>query len=109
MGELKKNQIALWQKFDKNGKEYYSISVEIGGIKHSFRAFQNKKSNDKQPDFKGDSSTDWGNNTTQKKEFPVEVQQAEINKGQSIATKRLQEIREKIAKNDFMGEEDIPF
>ena len=52
--ETKKDQIAMWRKYDKNGREYYSVQVEIQGVKHSFSAFQNNKSNDKQPDFKGD-------------------------------------------------------
>ena len=57
--ENKKDQIALWRKSDRNGKEYYYAMVEIDGKKYSFSAFQNKyKSNDpgdKKPDFKGDA------------------------------------------------------
>lgn len=106
MGDLKKIG-ALWIREGKAGK-FFTGEIEINGMKIPLLIFNNRyKEQEKQPDYQiflGDDKK-----PKAKKEFPVEVQQAEIDKGQSIATKRLQEIREKIAKNDFMGEEDVPF
>jgi hypothetical protein len=49
-----KDSAGLWRKYDKNGKEYYYLSVSIGDKKYQFNCFQNKFKNegDKTPDFK---------------------------------------------------------
>jgi len=42
----------LWKRTNEYG-EYFSVSIEIGGVKHNFMAFRNryKEEGDKKPDF----------------------------------------------------------
>jgi uncharacterized protein (DUF736 family) len=49
--EIKK--AAMWKKLDKNGKEYFSIAIELNdGSKVSLALFENKfKKQDNHPDF----------------------------------------------------------
>lgn len=53
----RKNNAAMWIKQDKNGNSYFNLSVEVDGKKYRFNVFKNnKKENDKHPDFKGQES-----------------------------------------------------
>lgn len=49
---MARNAGGIWKK-EKNGKEYLSISIEIGGVKKSFVAFKNdyKQAGDNKPDY----------------------------------------------------------
>lgn len=43
---------AIWNKVSKSGKDYLSISIEIGGLKYNLAAFKNTyKEHDRQPDW----------------------------------------------------------
>jgi hypothetical protein len=52
MMENKPDECVMWRRYDRNGKEYYSVSITINGEKYGFQCFQNAKSKDTQPDFK---------------------------------------------------------
>ncbi|MFH1742831.1 MAG: hypothetical protein ABIH23_27830 [bacterium] len=43
----------MWVRKDRNKRDYYYIQVEMGTLRYSFHAFQNKfKDKDTHPDFK---------------------------------------------------------
>lgn len=54
MNEQKKTVGALWIKESKKGDKFFSMQVEINGVKHNFVGFKNnyKEGNEKAPDYK---------------------------------------------------------
>ncbi len=54
MNEQKKPIGALWLKESKKGERFFSMQVEIDGVKHSFVGFKNKfkEEADNKPDYK---------------------------------------------------------